>query len=177
MLTLPSTKLPKSNAVPLHLQTLGLENELFSQISHRDSPLSLKPSDQIYKHSSDYISHSYHGSVWVTAHNCPKRGSICRNRPQLPTITHFHVFRMWSHAPRTVATAINRSRLLPTDLGQSLLVCTAPTQCWAHGAAPILAPCGSFEAPQLHLSRVPSLASVRVASMPYLDAACTLFES
>ena len=37
-------------------------------------------------------------------------------------------------------------------------------------------PCGSFEAPQPHLNRVPLSASVRVASMPCLDAACTLFE-
>ena len=37
-------------------------------------------------------------------------------------------------------------------------------------------PCGSLKAPQLHQSRVPSSASVRVVSMPCLDAACTLLK-
>ena len=87
------------------------------------------------------------GQFGVTTHNCQKRGSVWGNRPQLPTIPHFHVFRMWSHAPRILATAFNRSRLLPIDLGQPLLVCTAPTQCWAHGAAPIVALVGLSRRP------------------------------
>ena len=82
-----ATKLLNSNAVPLHLQTLGLEKELFSQISHRDAFLSLNPSDQIYTHPSDYISHSKYGPVWG---NRPQLLKTWVSLGQPPTIAHYH---------------------------------------------------------------------------------------
>ena len=49
-----------------------LRRIFLTNLSQRLSLPSLNPSDRIYKHPSDYIIHSHHGSVWG-------------NRPQLPT--------------------------------------------------------------------------------------------
>ena len=54
-------------------------------------------------------------------------------------------------------------------------MCTAPTQCWAHGAAPMLALKGLSRHPHLSPSHMPSVTHARVARTHCMYAACTVW--
>ena len=54
-------------------------------------------------------------------------------------------------------------------------MCTAPTQCWAHGAAPMLAREGLSRHPYLNPSHMPSVTHAHVARTQCLYTACTVW--
>ena len=123
-----------STAVPLHLQTLGLEKELFDKsLTETLSTLSLNPSDRIYKHPSDYISHSHHGSVWgnrpqlpktwvileETAHNCPLTPTSPTHTPLCGGPHGPHLFELSQILP-SQPRRIGGEELLPEFSLQSL---------------------------------------------------------
>ena len=54
-------------------------------------------------------------------------------------------------------------------------MCTAPTQCWAHGAAPMLTLKGLSRHPYLSPSHMPSVTHARVARTHCMYSACTVW--